>query len=97
VLRIWAWHQDDTLAAAMAFIVHGTTATYHLGWGSPAARAIGVHGVMLTQAAESLAYEGMRWLDLGSVDSQTAPGLARFKLGTGANLRRLGSTCLVLP
>jgi hypothetical protein len=41
--------------------------------------------------------EGVRWLDLGSVDTEKAPGLARFKLGTGAELKRLGATMLVLP
>ncbi|MGL4236328.1 hypothetical protein [Tabrizicola sp.] len=53
--------------------------------------------MMLTRAAEALAAEGVRWLDLGSVDTEAAPGLARFKLGTGAGLRRLGATMLVLP
>jgi hypothetical protein len=52
---------------------------------------------MLARAAEALAAEGLRWLDLGTVDTEAAPGLARFKLGTGARLRRLGATCLVLP
>ena len=96
-LRLWEWRQGGAMAAAMAFVRHGTTATYHLGWGSEAARQAGVHAVMLTLAAEALAGEGVRWLDLGSIDSEAAPGLARFKLGTGAQLRRLGSTCLVLP
>jgi hypothetical protein len=81
----------------MAFVRHGATATYHLAWGSDAARAAGVHPVMLTRAAEALVAEGVRWLDLGSVDSEAAPGLARFKLGTGARLHRLGATMLVLP
>lgn len=96
-LRLWEWRQAGETGAAMAFVVHGTSATYHLGWASGAARAAGVHGVMLTRAAEGLRAEGVRWLDLGSVDSEAAPGLARFKLGTGADLRRLGATCLVLP
>jgi Acetyltransferase (GNAT) domain len=96
-LRIWDWDPGSGIAAAMAFVVHGTSATYHLGWASDAARQAGVHGVMLMQAARSLRAEGVRWLDLGSVDSEAAPGLARFKLGTGAELRRLGPTCLVLP
>ena len=81
----------------MGFIVHGSSATYHLGWASEAAKAAGVHGVMLLQAAEALRAEGVLWLDLGQVDTEAAPGLARFKLGTGADLRRLGATCLVLP
>jgi hypothetical protein len=96
-LRLWEWRQGGAMEAAMAFVVHGCTATYHLGWGSDAARAAGAHGVMLTRAAEALAAEGVRWLDLGSVDTEAAPGLARFKLGTGAALKRLGATCLVLP
>jgi hypothetical protein len=52
---------------------------------------------MLLQAVEALRAEGVLWLDLGQVDTEAAPGLARFKLGTGADLRRLGATCLVLP
>jgi hypothetical protein len=96
-LRFWEWRQGGEMQAAMCFVVHGTSATYHLGWGSKVARAAGVHGLMLTRAAEALLAEGVRWLDLGSVDTERAPGLARFKLGTGAELRRLGPTCLVLP
>ncbi|MGL4235215.1 GNAT family N-acetyltransferase, partial [Tabrizicola sp.] len=82
-LRVWEWRGRGEVGVAMAFVVHGSSATYHLGWASDAARAAGVHGVMLTRAAEALAAEGGRWLDLGSVDTEAAPGLARFKLGTG--------------
>lgn len=96
-LRIWEWRQAGTFGAGMAFVMHGASATYHLGWASDAAKAAGVHGVMLLRAAEALRAEGARWLDLGSVDTEAAPGLARFKLGTGAELRQLGATCLVLP
>jgi len=96
-LRLWEWRQAGTRAAAMAFVVHGRTATYHLGWASDVARCAGVHAVMLTRAAEALGAEGVRWLDLGAVDTEATPGLARFKLGTGASLKRLGATVLVLP
>jgi Acetyltransferase (GNAT) domain len=96
-LRLWHWRRGAEIAAAMAFVVHGSTATYHLGCGSEAARAAGAQGVMLMAAAEALWTEGVRWLDLGSVDTDRAPGLARFKLGTGARLKPLGPTVLVLP
>lgn len=96
-VRLWEWRQAGAMQAAMCFVVHGRSATYHLSWGSEAARAAGVHGLMLVRAAEALRAEGVRWLDLGSVDGDRAPGLARFKLGTGAELRRLGATMLVLP
>jgi hypothetical protein len=96
-LRLWTWWQKGRLEAAMAFVVHGSTATYHLGWASEVARSVGAHPVLLMQAAEALQREGLAWLDLGSVDTEVAPGLARFKLGTGARLHRLGATMLVLP
>lgn len=96
-LRVWEWQAGGEMAAAMAFIRHGTTASYHLAWGSDLSRKAGAHALMLTRAAEAMAAEGVRWLDLGAVDSDRAPGLAMFKLGTGAELRRLGSTLLVLP
>lgn len=96
-LRIWEWRQAGVMQAAMCFVVHGTSASYHLSWGSDAARGVEVHRLLLLRAAEALWAEGVRWLDLGSLDSERAPGLARFKLGTGAELRPLGATCLVLP
>ena len=96
-LRVWDWSPDGRLGAAMCFLRHGASATYHLAWAGPEARAAQVHTLMLWQAALSLRAEGVRWLDLGSVDSDRAPGLMRFKLGTGADLRRLGATLLVLP
>lgn len=96
-LRIWEWRPEGRLEAAMAFVRHGSSATYHLGWGSDLARSTGAQGLMLARAAESLRAEGACWLDLGTVDTDAAPGLARFKLGTGAALCRLGATLLVLP
>lgn len=96
-LRLWEWNRAGEMEAAMCFVVHDGSATYHLGWGSGHARKAGVHALMLARAAEALRAEGVRWLDLGSVDTERAPGLARFKLGTGARLHRLGATVLVLP
>lgn len=95
--RIWVWRQDGQVRAAMGFVVERGTASYHLGWADDAARAAGAHGVMLWQAALALRGEGVRWLDLGQVDDVAAPGLARFKRGTGAVVRPLGATVLVVP
>jgi Acetyltransferase (GNAT) domain len=96
-LRLWEWRHQGALAAAMAFVVHGGTASYHMAWADAPARKAGVHTAMLWQAACALRAEGIRWLDLGSVNDEDAPGLATFKLGTGARLHRLGHTVLVLP
>ena len=84
------------LEAAMLFLIHGASATYHIGWASEAGRAAQAHRAMLWRAALQLRDAGVRRLDLGPVDSSNE-GLARFKLGTGARLTDLGPTSLVLP
>lgn len=96
-LRLWEWRTGGQVAAAMCFVRHGGWASYHMGWAADAARSQGVHGVMLWQAACSLRAEGVGTLDLGLVDHGAAPGLAHFKLGTGARLHALGAAMLVLP
>lgn len=96
-LRLWQWRDQGQVGAAMAFVLHGKMASYHMGWAGERARQVGVHGVMLWQAAQALRAEGVTCLDLGDVNDEDAPGLAHFKLGTGARLRRLGPTLWVLP
>lgn len=96
-LRLWQWHDGGHIHAAMCFVRHGAWATYHIGWADERARTVGAHGMMLWQAALALRAEGVTTLDLGCVNSEANPGLARFKLGTGARLHQLGATCLVVP
>lgn len=80
------------IVAAMLFLRHGAAATYHIGHTTPEGRALSAHTLLLWQAALWLRDRGHRRLDLGPIDTQHAPGLARFKLGSGARLRRLGGT-----
>ncbi len=96
-LRVWQWRQGGQVQAVMCFVRHGRGATYHMGWASDLARLRAVHGVMLWQAALALRAEGVETVDLGLVNHVAAPGLARFKLGTGAVMQALGATVLVLP
>lgn len=83
--------------AAMLFILHAPVATYHIGWAGPAGRTHAAHYALLTTAADHLAGRGFTRLDLGMVDTENAPGLARFKIGSGAVIRPLGGTWLRLP
>ncbi len=96
-MRLWQWCRSGQVRASMAFVRHGDGATYHLGHADELARSAGAHRVLLWQAALALRAEGVRTLDLGDINTEDAIGLARFKLGTGADLRALGPTCLVLP
>lgn len=90
------WSPGGRLAAGMVVLIHGRAATYHCGWTSAEGRAAQAHAAMLWQAAQALRGQGVESLDLGAVDAAN-PGLARFKLGTGARLVSLGASSLVLP
>ncbi|WP_238366178.1 GNAT family N-acetyltransferase [Mesobacterium pallidum] len=80
--------------AAMLFLRHGQSATYQVGHTTEAGRALHAHSLLLSRAADWLADHGTDWLDLGTLDTVNAPGLARFKLGAGASPYRLGGTWL---
>jgi hypothetical protein len=84
------------MLAAMLFLIHGAAATYLIAWTSAEGRRIEAHRAMLWHAALLLRGRGVTRIDLGPVDAGN-PGLAGFKLGTGARLVNLGPTGLVLP
>lgn len=82
--------------AALLYLRHGVRATYQIGWTGAAGRAVNAQTLLLWQAALHLRDRGVQRFDLGTIDTETAPGLARFKLGTGARARALGATALLL-
>jgi Acetyltransferase (GNAT) domain len=85
------------LVAAMLFLTHGRAATYQLGWTSERGRRAHAHNALLWSGMAQLRARKITSVNLGVTDTEQNPGLARFKLGTGAVARRLGPTCLVLP
>lgn len=95
--RLYEAHAGGALIAAMLFLTHRPWASYHIGWSGEAGRRRNAHGLILWRAITDLAAEGLAALDLGTVDTEAAPGLARFKIGTGARVAPLGPTLLVLP
>ena len=80
--------------AGLLILRHGRMATYHIGHTFKAGRTLNAHTLLIARAAEYLASSGTEILDLGTVDTVNAPGLARFKLGTGAQAYQLGGTWL---
>lgn len=78
--------------AAMILIRHGRVATYHIGWSGPEGRQDNAMHLLLWQAMLWCVAKGIVRLDLGTVDVRGAPGLLRFKLGTGAGVHALGGT-----
>lgn len=83
--------------AGMLFFRHGTSATYHIGWSSGEGRERNAMNVLLWKAIIQLKKKGVRTLDLGGVDTDHAPGLARFKLGTGGKVLSQSGTWLLRP
>ena len=91
-----AW-DGTTPIAAMLFLIHGRVATYQIGWSAPQGRMCNAHQLLLAEAVEQLPKHGVISIDLGAVDTENARGLARFKIGTGADIVRLGGTWIAPP
>lgn len=89
--------ERQTPIAAMLFLLHWPVATYHIGWTDKRGRELCAHHRMIIDAADRFSRHGFSRMDLGLVDTENAPGLARFKIGPGACVRPLGGTWARLP
>ncbi|MGL4280266.1 MAG: GNAT family N-acetyltransferase [Albidovulum sp.] len=89
--------KDGRPVAGMLILRHWPWASYHLSWSGAEGRQHNAHRLLLWRAACDLQDDGFAALDLGVVNRDEAPGLAAFKAGTGAEIRTLGPTLLVLP
>jgi len=83
--------------AALLVLRHGDTATYHIGHTTDTGRTASAHNLLMWSAMCWCAQHGHHWLDLGLINTESEPGLARFKLGTGADVKPLGGTWLHWP
>lgn len=77
---------------AMLFLIHGSVATYHIGWADDTGRKLNAHNLLLWRAMQYLAERGVKALDLGGVNTHALPGISRFKLGTGGTVKTLAGT-----
>lgn len=96
-VQVLTARESGAAIAAMLFLLHAPVVTYHIGWTTARGRDLCAHHHMIMYAANCFASQGHYRLDLGTVDTDTAPGLARFKIGTGARVRPLGGSWLRLP
>ena len=81
--------------AQMLFVIHGTSASYQIGHTGSEGRALNAHNLILWEAIQRLKSEGVLRLDLGTLDRNKAPDLARFKLRSGAQARHLAPAALM--
>lgn len=91
-----AWVAGERVAGIM-ILMHRPWASYHIAWSGDEGRRRNAGRLLLWRAACDLQDDGFDALCLGHVDAGAAPGLATFKAGTGAEIRRLGPTVLILP
>ncbi|MDC1380777.1 GNAT family N-acetyltransferase [Octadecabacter sp.] len=94
---IFEGYDKGHLIAALLILCHGPTATLQTAWTSPQGRATHTHNLLMSRAADRLAASGHTTFDLGLVETDNAASLARFKLRTGARLRKLGGTWIAIP
>lgn len=78
--------QQSRPVAAMLFLIHGSAATYQLGWSTAAGRAGNAHNLVLWRAMTMLKERGVKKLDLGGVNTEDLPGISRFKINTGGDV-----------
>lgn len=87
--------------AAMLILTHGSgansAATYHIAHSTARGRHLSAHNLLMWEVMSWLSAKGFHQLDLGVINTEDATGLARWKLGTGAQLHRLGGTWGLWP
>lgn len=86
--------RDGKLVAGVVLLRHGASATYMASWTSAEGRAGQAHNLLLWRAIEALEAGGTEWLDLGGLNTESQPGLARFKLGLGGEVFTLTGSYL---
>ncbi len=80
--------------AGVLFVCHGNSATYYTSWNTDEGRNSRAHNLLLWQALQELRGRGIRWLDLGGLNTESAASIARFKIGLGGEIVTLSGTYL---
>ncbi len=81
-LMVTAMDKGAPVASGL-FFRHGVTATSQISWANEAGRAHGAMRLVLWRAMLALKERGVKRLDLGGINPDTAPGVTEFKRGTG--------------
>lgn len=95
--QIFEAFEGRTSVAAIIVLRHGRDASYHLAQTTERGKSLSAHNLLLWHALCWLMESGVSGIELGVLDSEDGAGLARFKLGTGAQPHRLGGTWLWWP
>ncbi|OIQ44447.1 MAG: GNAT family N-acetyltransferase [Roseobacter sp. MedPE-SW] len=95
--KLFQAFQGTEPVAAILILRHGRGATYHIAHATERGKSLSAHNLLIWETMAWLTAKGCTQLDLGLINTEEAPGLARFKLGTGARLSQLGGTWVLWP
>lgn len=108
-LRAWATNSRDDQRplviramdgnlplAGVVVALHGSAASYLIGWNSTAGRSRNANQLLLWKAVVHLKAAGYRWFDLGGIDWYETPGVASFKSGFNGESYELAGEYLKL-
>lgn len=90
-------HHQGAYHAGIMVLSHGNTATYFAGVTTPQGRRLCAHHRLLWHAMDILRQKGIRWLDLGGLNTKTMTGVTTFKRGLGGQEVHLCGTYLRTP
>ena len=80
--------KDGNCIAFALILKHGASATYQIGWTIDQGRGSSAHHFILWDAVNVLKQKGYKDFDLGGLNSETANGVGKFKMGMGGALMR---------
>lgn len=79
---------DNRPIAAILLFIHGSAATYQIGYTTQDGRKLGAHHLLLWRAVTELKERDIYDFDLGGINGASAKGVADFKRGMGGRLHK---------
>lgn len=81
---LWTYKEKNPIAC-IYILIHGTTASYRVGWSSEEGRKCNAHNLLLWNAITILKSKDLHFFDLGGILPVEAKGITQFKLGMGGD------------
>lgn len=79
----------DQVVAAILVLLHGSSATYQVGWTTETGRKLGAHHQLLWRTMLTLKSKSITDFDLGGINDKGATGVTKFKQGLGGKATTL--------
>lgn len=90
------YYNSNQLESAILIIKHGVSSTYLMGWSSEKAKKEKINQFLFWKVISLLKEDGIKFFDLGGIDSQETPGITQFKKSFGAIKYKLPNTFICI-